>query len=69
MAGMASLSLYAQDSKEKKHYSCSDSSQFSLPGVTVRKIGKDSMIVYVRMKEMPKWKDFPSPYFQQERKI
>ena len=68
MAGMASLSLYAQDSKEKKHYSCSDSSQFSLPGVTVRKIGKDSMIVYVRMKEMPKWKDFPPRIFSRKGK-
>jgi len=48
MAGLISLSGYAQDSKEHKHNCGSDSSGFSMQGITIKKIGKDSMIVYVR---------------------
>ena len=59
IAGLISLQGYSQDKKEYKHHSCSDSTKFEMQGVTIRKIGKDSMVVYVRMKEMKKWSEFP----------
>ena len=68
MAGLISLSGYAQDSKEHKHNCGSDSSGFSMQGITIKKIGKDSMIVYVRTKEMKKWSEFPPNPFCHKKK-
>ena len=59
LSGFLTLTGYTQDKKEHKHHSCSDTSEIQMPGVTVKKIGKDSMVVYVRTKEMMKWSEMP----------
>ncbi|MCX6280820.1 MAG: hypothetical protein NTU51_02565 [Bacteroidetes bacterium] len=59
MAGLFSLTGYTQDNKEHKHHCGNDSTKFEMQGVTIKKIGKDSMVVYVRTKEMKNWSEFP----------
>ncbi|MEI7492052.1 MAG: hypothetical protein WCK92_11680 [Bacteroidota bacterium] len=72
LAGLISVSGYAQDKKEHKHHSCSDSSKFEMQGVTIKRIGKDSMVVYVRTKEFTKemtnWREFPPCPFARKGK-
>jgi len=68
ITALFSLSGYAQEHKEHEHHSCGDSSEFKMQGVTIKKIGKDSMIVYVRTKDMTKWKEFPSNPFDRKGK-
>jgi hypothetical protein len=65
MTVLISLPGYSQDKKDHKHHSCSDSTKFEMEGITVKRIGKDSMVVYVRTKEMKKWGEFPpSPFWR-----
>ena len=71
MAGLISFSGYARNYGDHKHHSCNDSTRFEMRGVTVKKIGKDSMVVYVRTKEMTKmnnWCDFPPHFFSRKGK-
>ena len=68
MTVLISFSVYSQDKKEHKHHSCSDSTKVEMQGVTIKKIGKDSMVVYVRTKEMKKWSEFPSWPFHKKGK-
>lgn len=59
MAGLMSLTGFTQEKSEHRHHSSDDSTRTIMQGVTVKKIGKDSMVVYVRTKEMKKWDEFP----------
>jgi hypothetical protein len=59
MAVLMPFSGFSQDKEKHKHHSCSDSTNIELQGVTIKKIGKDSMVVYVRTKEMKKWSEWP----------
>jgi hypothetical protein len=63
------FSVKAQDNDEHKHHSCSDTTETFMKGVTIKKIGKDSMVVYVRRKEMPKWCDMPPNPFCRKGKF
>jgi hypothetical protein len=58
IAGFLPFSVSGQD-KEKTKHSCNDTSAISMQGITIKKIGKDSMLVFVRKKEMSKWSEFP----------
>jgi len=50
---------YALENKDYALLSIGDTSEIQMHGVTVKKIGKDSLVVYVRTKEMMKWSDMP----------
>ncbi|MEI6885444.1 MAG: outer membrane beta-barrel protein [Bacteroidota bacterium] len=66
LAGMISFPAYSQD--KHKHHSCSDSTSFGMQGVTIRKIGKDSMVVYVSKKEITNWHEWPPRLFSKKGK-
>lgn len=68
MTVLITLSGYSEDKNEQKDHYCSDSTKVIMEGVTVKKIGKDSMVVYVRTKEMKNWSEFPSCPFHKKGK-
>jgi len=66
---LTSLSGYSQDKQDNKHKSCNDSAKVEMEGVTIKKIGKDSMVVYVRTREMKRWDEFPPNPFRRKGKF
>lgn len=66
MTGLIAFPAYSQDSH--KHHSSGDSTTFGMQGVTIRKIGKDSMVVYVSKKEIRNWHEWPPRLFSKKGK-
>lgn len=68
LTGLMTISGFSQEKTEKKQKSNSDTSEVRMQGITIKKIGKDSMVVYVRKKEMTKWNGFPpNPFCKKDK--
>jgi hypothetical protein len=66
---LLALKVYAGDENGHLRHSCPDTSIIQMHGVTVKKIGKDSLVVYVRTKEMMKWSEMPPNPFCRKGKF